>query len=461
MTVAFKKKDFTTLRSTSVNTIRSSLGSLIQRVLSSLPARFSKGKTIAALGVVVFIVLLVILFFPSKKTEIPSFKVKKGDFSVFVIESGSMRSKNSSTITAPRLLTGGNLQIVFLAPEGTIAEKDQLLIRFDPSTAMKRIQDKQTELKTVLADFAKLKAQQSADGSQAKTEFETAKLNFQLAEIAKNKMEFEPEAKKREANLEFERAKLSFEQSKLNVGNKGIVRKSERGNLQLKISQIKSDIEGSIKEMDQLAVKAPLSGLIVYENNWSTGRKIAVGDQPWPGMPLISLPDLSEMQVEVSINEMDIAKVKSGQTVIVTPDAFPDKQFTGVITSVSQIGREKGSGSNIKVFDIVIDLKGTDPVLKPGITTTNKVVIETIRDVLSVPIVSVVEEEKKTVVYVKKGNSFSKREVVLGARNDNFVVVKKGLAAGEEVALRNPEAKDEPDTQQESKQQPAPAMKKK
>jgi len=191
--------------------------------------------------------------------------------------------------------------------------------------------------------------------------------------------------------------------------------------------------------MEELTLRAPISGLIVYENNWATGRKIAKGDQPWPGMPIISLPDLTAMQAEVSINEMDISKVKTGQDVIIIPDAFPDKSFPGTIQSVSQIGRQKGQGSNIKVFDIVVDLEGTDEVLKPGITTTTKIIVGKIKNVLSIPIISVFEEKGKTWAYVGDGGSFEKREVTLDQRNDNFVVVKKGITEGEKVALRNPD----------------------
>jgi RND family efflux transporter MFP subunit len=393
-------------------------------------------------SIALVIVLVVVLFWPSGGASIPTYRVKKGAFDIYVIESGSVRAKNSFTVTAPRIYSGGNLQVVFLAPEGTITKEGDVLVRFDPSSALKRITDRQTELKTAMADLAKLKAQQAADESQAKTEFESAKLNFELAKIAREKMQFEPEARKREAEIEFERAKLTFDQSKLNIENKSIVRRSELGNLQLRIEQIRADILESQKEMEQLTVKAPISGLIVYENNWSTGRKIAKGDQPWAGMPLISLPDLSAMQTEVSVNEMDISKVKKDQSVLVIPDAFPDKSFNGVISSVSQIGRQKGQGSNVKVFDIVVDIKETDDVLKPGITTTNKIVVNRLKDVLFVPLISVFEEESKTHVYVGEGSAFEKREVALGARNDNFVVVTKGVSAGESVALRNPEQED-------------------
>jgi len=393
-------------------------------------------------GSILLLIILVAWFYPSSDPGVPTAEVRKGNFSIYVIESGTVRAKNSSTVTAPRQASG-NLQIVYLAPEGTIVKKDDILVRFDPSNALRNIEEKQNELKAVLADMDKLKAQQSADEAQAKTDFETAKLNFQLAEIARNRMQFEPEAKKREADLEFERAKLAFEQSKNNQDNKSIIRKSELNNLKLKIGQIRSNLEEVTKEMENLSVKAPISGLVVYESNWSTGRKIAVGDQPWRSMPLISLPDLSEAQIEMNINEMDIAKVKKGQSVLVNPDAFPDKQFKGVISSVSQIGREKASGSSVKVFDIVVDLLHTSDFMKPGITTTNKVVVETIKSVLYIPIVSVFEEENKTWVYVKNGSGFDKTEVKLGAKNDNFVVVKKGLNKGDAVALRNPEESPE------------------
>ncbi|MDX9757961.1 MAG: efflux RND transporter periplasmic adaptor subunit [Bacteroidota bacterium] len=391
------------------------------------------------IGAAAVLFVAALLFWPSGGPSIPVYEVKRGTFDIYVIESGSVRATNSSTVTAPRILSGGNLQVVSLADEGTVAKEGDVLVRFDPSAALKRIADRQTELKTAMADLAKLKAQQSADESQAKTEFESAKLNFELAKIAREKMQFEPEARKREAEIEFERARLTFEQSKMNIDNKSIVRRSELGNLQLRIEQIRSDITESQQEMEQLTVKAPISGLIVYENNWSTGRKIAKGDQPWPGMPLISLPDLSAMQTEVSVNEMDIAKVRKDQKVIVIPDAFPDKSFEGVISSVSQIGRQKGQGSNVKVFDIVIDIKGTDDVLKPGITTTNKIIVARRKNVLSIPLIAVVEEHSKTYVFVGDGGSFDKREVELGERNDNFVVVKRGVSAGESVALRNPD----------------------
>ena len=384
-------------------------------------------------------IILYYYFFSGSASDIPTYTVKRGTFNVLVIEAGTVRAKNSFTVSSPRIFSGSNLQIVSLAPEGTTAKVGDVLARFDPTGAMKRIGDKETELKSAQSDYTKMRAQQAADEAQSKADYENAKLSFELAKIAKERMQFESEARRREAELEFAKAEISFKQAELNLKNKGIVRRSELGNLQLRLQQIKGDIDIAKKDMEELTIKAPISGLIVYETNWSTGRKIAVGDQPWPGMTLISLPDLSAAQVVISVNEMDISKVKVNQKVEITPDAFPDKKFSGKIFTVSQIGSEKGMGSNVKVFETIVDIEKTEDILKPGITTTNKIIVDQIKNVLSIPIEAVVEKEGKTYVYVPGGRSFSKVEIKVGAKNDNFVVVKEGLKEGMQVALRNPE----------------------
>lgn len=411
-----------------------------------------KKKTLFAIAIPLAFIVLIFFFYSSGgSSDIPTYTVQKGPFNIIVMESGSVRAKNSFSVTAPRIFSGGNLQVVFLASEGTTAKVGDVLVRFDPTNAMKRINDKQTEMKTAIADLAKLKAQQAADEAQAKSDYESAKISFELAKISKERMQFESEARKREAELEFAKAELLFKQAESNIKNKFIIRQSERGNLQLRIQQIRSDIETAQKEMEQLTIKAPINGLIVYEENWSTGRKMAVGDQPWGGMPIISLPDLSAAQIVININEMDISKVKAGQEVEIIPDAFPDKKFTGKVSSVSQIGREKGSGSNIKVFETIVDITKTEDILKPGITTTNKIIVDQLKDVASIPLDAVFEKEGKTFCYIADGRSFSRKEIKVGAKNDNFIVVKEGTSPGMRVALRNPE--ESPETPGETKKE--------
>jgi multidrug efflux pump subunit AcrA (membrane-fusion protein) len=83
-------------------------------------------------------------------------------------------------------------------------------------------------------------------------------------------------------------------------------------------------------------------------------------------------------------------------------------------------------------------LDQSDPIMKPGMTVKVEVVVERIADVVYVPLESVFERGDGMICYVSNNGSFDEREVVLGKRNDNFVVVEEGLEEGERVALRDP-----------------------
>jgi HlyD family secretion protein len=190
-------------------------------------------------------------------------------------------------------------------------------------------------------------------------------------------------------------------------------------------------------------LRAPMPGLVVYGQNWSTGRKIALSDQVWNGMPLISLPDLSHIQTVGGINEVDVSKVKQGQKVTVKLDAFPDREFHGTVASVGTIGQQADRSSTVKTFEIVVDINESDPILKPGMTTSNEILIQTVQKAISIPLESVFSKNGKTVVYKMNGSSPKELVVETGVRNSNFVTITKGLNAGDKVTLRDPTVKEE------------------
>ncbi|HPN37373.1 MAG TPA: HlyD family efflux transporter periplasmic adaptor subunit, partial [Melioribacteraceae bacterium] len=155
------------------------------------------------------------------------------------------------------------------------------------------------------------------------------------------------------------------------------------------------------------------------------------------------LPDLSFMQSLTSVNEVDVSKIKVGNKVIVKLDAFQDSTFEGTIANVASLGKQKGNDPNIKVFEVLVDIKGRSKILKPGMTTSNKIVINQIANVISVPQEAVFEKGKQKVVYLKDGSSYEEVVVETGEKNEDFVVITKGLKGGEEVYLKDPTIKEE------------------
>lgn len=389
----------------------------------------------------VALVIVYIILSAANKEAIASADVRRGEFLVSIKSSGEIRATNSFTLATPRLRYG-QMQIIYLVPEGTTVKPGEIIIRFAPTEVDKMISDKQAELSINQSDLEKFRADKALRSSELDGNLRNAELEYEQAKLQMEKMKFEAEVQKKETEINLERNRIAYEQAKRKIESQRLVDKSEEKKLTLKLQQIDGDLTRAKQDKELFTVKATLGGLAVYENNWNTGRKVAVGDQPWGGMPLVSLPDLSKMQSITNVNEVEVSKVKQGQKVKIKLDAFPEKEFSGKVASVATIGQQRDQSSNMKTFEVLVDINGTDPVLKPGMTTSNEIVMSAISDTLFVPIEAVFEKDGKTIVYTTNGSSARPREVKLGSKNSNFVIVSSGLQSGDKVALRDPTVKE-------------------
>ncbi len=409
-------------------------------------------------AVVLCVYFLVRALLPSDSSVHLTATAKRGQFDVVVVETGELEAEHSRSVTAPVMASAGRMQLAiqYLAPEGTRVDSGALLVAFDPADQMKTIADKENDLKSAQADLEKLQAQQKSDAEDAQMAYENAQLGYQLAKLSDDDMKFESEAQQRESKLELKKAQLAYQQAKDNLKGKKLVRKSDLATQNLKIAQIQNALDQAQADLAKLSVHAPAAGLIVYQHNWSTGKKFVRGDQCWAGQPVMMLPDLSRMEADLEVNEVDISKVQTGQSVEVRLDAFPDRTFTGTVTNVASIGNPKESNPSVKVFEVLVNLNQADSILKPGMTVSARIQVSTIPNVISVPIEAVFDDHGKPVVYVEHGSSFEKQPVTLGEKNDNFIIITKGVNAGDKVSLTDPNAA--PDDNSRPKSSAAPQV---
>ncbi len=391
------------------------------------------------LYIIIGILPLIVIYFllsGKEKGSLPTYTIKKSDFIISITESGELKAASNFTLVAPRIW--GKLRIVRLAPEGTTVKEGDMLIQFDQTEMLKSLNDKKNELNVQESEIKKLKADQEANMARLEADVDNARITFELSKLNVERMKFESESQQKQAQLELERNKNNYDGSKQKIISQKIINQSDVNKLYIRQKQIRSDIEKVQKDMDALVVKAPLPGLVVYEYNWQTGKKISIGDEPWPGGALISLPDLSKVQVLTMVNEIDVSKVKKDQKVKVKLDAFPDKSFTGKVNSVATIGKNKDDNSSVKVFDVVVDVDDVDPVFKPGMTTSNEIITEVVKNAVSIPLEAVFEKDTMVIVYKMEGSSPIPCEVKLGKKNSDFVIIESGLNAGDVVSLRDP-----------------------
>jgi hypothetical protein len=164
-------------------------------------------------------------------------------------------------------------------------------------------------------------------------------------------------------------------------------------------------------------------------------RKVGSSISPWDNV-VATLPDMSSMMSKTYVNEIDVSKVKMGQHVEIVVDAFPEKSYTGTVTSVANIG-EQLPNADAKVFEVLIEVDGSDPILRPSMTTGNKIITKTIKDITYIPLESVqAGADSIPFVYMKNG---TRQVVVLGESNENNVVIEQGLQPGVQIYLSTPE----------------------
>jgi len=425
-------------RASLISTIKTSAKKLDAKLIKlNIPPFLKNSKIIFSLIVLIVIILLVIISsISSSETNVPVFKVKKDKFLISITESGEIRAKNSIAISTPRIR--GNLKIVYLIPEGNYVNAGDTVVRFDPTEALTNLKEAEAKLEIALSEKAKLLANQKSGQTRLESDLKSAELSYELSKLNLEQIKFEAEIKQQEAKLKHQGNELSFAKAKQELESQKIVNQSELNKTEIEVQQKRSDLERAQRDLGMLTLIAPAEGLVVYETNWNTGRKVAIGDTPWPGMTVISLPDLSAMESLTYVNEVDVSRIKKGLNVLVKLDAFQDSSFKGEISSVASLGRLKKDNSNIKVFEINVYIKSQSEILKPGMTTSNKIIINEISNVLFVPQEAVFEKNSEKIVYLKNGSGFDEVKVEVGEKSENYIILTKGITEDDEVALRDP-----------------------
>ena len=145
------------------------------------------------------------------------------------------------------------------------------------------------------------------------------------------------------------------------------------------VDQTRSTLDFSRTRLDYAIIRSPVDG-IVLSRNVDVGQTVAARFQA-PTLFTIAR-DLTEMQVNTSVDEADIGLVKSGQEVTFTVDAYPSEMFKG---RVSQIRNAPQVVQNVVTYDVIIEVENLDLKLKPGMTANVSIVVAEKRNVLRIP----------------------------------------------------------------------------
>lgn len=210
----------------------------------------------------------------------------------------------------------------------------------------------------------------------------------------------------------------------------------ENARLSLQSAQLSASTAAD--SVDDYNIKSPISGTVI-EKNFKAGDKV---DGASSGT-LAVIYDLSYLELEMAVDELDIGKVEVGQEVRITADALEGQTFSGVVDKVSINGTTTNGFTNYPVTIIIEDYGD----LKPGMNVSAEIIGEEIPNALCIPVDAVdrgntvtvpgpgaLNEDGTAVVDITK---LETKEVTLGRSDDEYVEVTGGLEAGDVVLIRN------------------------
>ena len=402
--------------------------------------------------ITVAVVLLTILFFSFKSKsgeELITCKVQKGSIEVKVHTSGQLESENSENILLPSVLSTQNvrvyeIKITDLIEEGSVVDSGQYIATLDHKVIEEVLTQARLDLEAALVIIEDAKLDSNLNLSNYRDLITNSKSDVEERKIVLAESVYESPSVIKKAEMDLSKAERKLEQDikGLAMRQRQLNSQMERRNIDFRLKEKR--VEDLLKLYDALIIKAPKPGMVIYARD-RFGIKIQVGSVLTPWSPIIAtLPDMTKMISETYINEIDIAKIKVGQKVTLSIDAFPDKVLNGEVISVANIGQPMPK-SDSKVFLVNIRVFGSDPDLKPAMTTGNLIQTGVYSNKLFVPSEAVFETDSTKFVYLNK-KKIVKQLVDTGEENEDYVIINKGVAEGDVLLLSEPEKPEDIET---------------
>jgi multidrug efflux pump subunit AcrA (membrane-fusion protein) len=376
--------------------------------------------------------------------EVPTARVRRGEFVLSVRGRGEVKSARSVMITTPRT---PNPRIVRLAAAGQMIKKGEPVVEFDPVTQEQQLLERDSEVRRVDSEIVQAKAQQRIINEQDALQLMQTQYNLERAKLEASKQEILSEIQGAKNRIDVTLAQGEVGRVETTIKGRGQAQQADLVTLDGRKDKALRDIERAKGYLETMVLRAPIDGMVVILPNFRAGGSFGQaappfkeGDQAWAGATIAEIPDMSQLQVEFRIEETDRGLLKVGQAVLMRVDAVPDVELEGTLSWVSPIAQLLfRTFPPEKSFPAKAPITNLDPRLRPGMSATAEIIIERQPNVLMIPIKASFELDGQPAVYVRRGERYEGRKIQAGKRNATDLIILAGLQEGEEVALESPE----------------------
>ena len=386
--------------------------------------------------------------------DVPTGLVKRGDLDMMVYVTGELRASRSEMLLAPPI-GGGSLQITHLLHTGAHVKKGELVMEFDPTEQLFKLDQNRSELLQAEQEITKAKADAEVVSAQDKVALLKARFDVRRAELDVQKNELVSSIDAKKNDLALEQAKRVLAELEQDVKSRSVSNQATISLAQEKRNKAKLAMDQAQGNIDKMRVLSPMDGLVALEKNEGamggfccfpglTMPEYREGDQVEPGRTVGQVVDPKEMEISAKVGELDRNNVKEGQPVDIQLDAFPGNTFHGTVKTVGGSNtRQFWEGDTGAKFEVTIKLATNDPRMRPGLTAHIFINGDPRKDVLYVPRQALFLKDNKRLLYVRNGSNFDPHEVKIQAENESRAAIESinaSINAGTEIALIDPTA---------------------
>ncbi len=358
-------------------------------------------KKLIIIIVVLGIAGMIILGAVSKRDSgLPVFmeKVKSGPFRDTINASGLLIPRKKVSIMSDVM---GKI-VELPVKEGDMVKKGQMLVRIDDRDLKSEVQRQEAGVR-----MAQIQVQnQKVSVETAKREFKRKKHLFEKQLISTETFE--------QAKSNLQSAKLMLEQYKESVTqSRAILRKSK-------------------ELLSKTVIRSPMDGKITALNK-ELGEQVIQGTVNVPGSVIMEVSDMSAIDLEVEVNEIEAARIRTDMAATLKLDALGDRKFMGKISEIGQ-SAYRPQGRDVSVFKIKIALTEVDPAMKPGMNGEAEITVQEKKNAIFIPIQAVRTSDNgdKFCFVMEKGKAV-KKAVKTGLSNDANIEITTGLTEKETV----------------------------
>lgn len=321
-----------------------------------------------ALGVVATAAILAMTFERQSGTAVRIETVGQRDLVATVTASGNVRATRKVDISSDISAKVAEL----LVDEGEDVEEGQVLLRLDPTRYQAALNRSEANLSQVRAQVA----QSEANLLRASRQAERMRSIWASDSLLVSRQEVE--------NAETD---LEIQESMLEASTFGV-------------SQAQAAVEEARDQLSKTVIVAPMSGRVT-RLNVEEGETVIVGTMNNPGSLVLTVSDLSVMEVVLEVDETDVPEIVLGDEATVELDAFPELEFPGFVTEIGNSAirppsQSAGSGQTPTIdFEVVVTLINPPAELRPDLSATAEVITDTRDNQLSIPIISLTLREEE------------------------------------------------------------------